>query len=381
MTSNAQIDQYIQQFDSQPVWHISSPGRINLIGEHIDYYGGYVMPAAINRYTDLIIGKSKGPSSIYSGLFNELYTVHPPDKSPPVWSKYFNYGLQILKESGYQSIPFNLWVDSTIPLGAGLSSSAALLCGFVSSLNQLNQWSIPTQKIAYLAQTIEHRLGTPCGLMDQYACLYGKKNAFLLLDCSNLSFQYIPVDMREYEWVLINTLVFHQLNDGEFARRRREGEHALESLKSFFSKSGSYRDFSLSELDEIPVLTEVEMKRARHAISEHNRIKLFSESIKANDWARAGTYMYETHYSLKNEYEVSCPEADFIVALAQDHKVAGARIMGGGFGGCVLCLIDKDQTDSFVTKLEEEYTQAFNQAPAIIQVELGEFSINPIPVN
>jgi len=376
LASNTKINQFIQQFESQPVWHIRAPGRINLIGEHIDYYGGYVMPAAINRYTDLIIGKSQGPSCIFSQLFNERYSLAKPDASPPTWAKYFNYALQILKESGYQTIPFNLWVDSNIPLGAGLSSSAALLCGFVSCLNQLNQWSLPTQKIAYLAQTIEHRLGTPCGLMDQYACLYGKKNAFLLLDCNSLSFQYIHVDMQEYEWVLINTRVFHQLNEGGYARRRREGEHALESLKSFYSKSGSYRDFNLDELDEIPVLTDVEMKRARHAISEHKRIRLFSESVLSNDWLTAGSYMYDTHYSLKDDYEVSCPEADFIVSKARENKVAGARIMGGGFGGCVLCLIDKNLTDSFVSRLVPEYTSAFNQAPAVIQVELGEFSID-----
>jgi len=369
------IEKYVQQFEDQPVCLVRAPGRINLIGEHIDYYGGYVMPAAINRYTDLIIGKSPGLSRIYSQLFNETYTLSKQNHSNPVWSKYFNSGLQVLQESGYQTIPFYLWVDSDIPLGAGLSSSAALLCGFVSALNQLNQWSLPTQKIAYLAQTIEHRLGTPCGLMDQYACLFGRKNAFLLLDCSNLSFQYIPVNMKDHEWVLINTQVHHQLNDGGYARRRKEGEQALETLKSFYSKSGTYRDFSLSELDEIPVLTEVEMKRARHAISEHLRVKQFTDCIKAGDWDKAGSYMYATHLSLKEEYEVSCTEADYLVDYAKANNVTGARIMGGGFGGCVLCLIERMQTDSYLYKLIPDYTLVFGQAPAIIPVELGEFSI------
>lgn len=378
MTSADLIEKYVQQFEAQPLWLVHAPGRINLIGEHIDYYGGYVMPASINRYTHLAIGKSEGESQVFSGMFNELYVVHQTRIAGAHWSDYINYGLRILQESGYQTRPFQLWIDSDIPLGAGLSSSASLLCGFVSALNQLNQWSLPLQKIAYLAQTIEHRLGTPCGLMDQYACLFGKKNAFLLLDCSNLSFQYIGVDMQNYEWVLVNTEVHHQLNDGGYARRRREGEHALESLKSFFSKSGSYRDFNLGELDEIPVLTEVEMKRARHAISEHQRIRWFADSVMAGDWPKAGSYMYATHLSLKDEYEVSCPEADFIVLHALKHGVTGARIMGGGFGGCVLCLMDKSQTDSFVSHLVPEYQTAFGHTPTVIPVELGEFSIEAV---
>lgn len=372
------IEKYLQQFEDQPIWVIHAPGRINLIGEHVDYYGGLVMPAAINRYTELIIGKSPDTSRIYSQLFKESYSVQDTQRSAPDWAKYFNYGLRVLKESGYQTIPFHLWVDSDIPLGAGLSSSAALLCGFVSALNQLNQWSISPQKIAYLAQTIEHRLGTPCGLMDQYACLFGKKNAFLLLDCSNLSFRYIKVEMKSHEWILINTLVHHQLNDGGYTRRRKEGEQALESLKSFFSKSGGYRDFTLSELDEIPVLTEVEMKRARHALSEQQRLNRFTECIIANDWSKAGEYLYATHYSLKDDYEVSCPEADFIVRAAKENQVTGARIMGGGFGGCVLCLIEKEHTDGFLKRLIPDYARAFNQTPDIIPVELGEFNIESL---
>jgi len=370
-------DSYFQLFGSSPDWTVRAPGRINLIGEHIDYYGGYVMPAAIDRCTELQIGPGTASKAmLYSRKYGELVSFDKDPVPSSHWSAYPDMALQILRESGYETAPFRLWIGSDLPAGAGLASSAALLCGFITALNRFNGWSLPASKIAYLAQAAEHRLGTPCGLMDQYACLFGKKDTFLLMDCGDLTIKYIPVDLRQYELILVNTLVHHQLNDGGFARRRKEGEGALESLKSYFSKTGTYRDFNLDELDEIPVLTDTEARRARHAISEHRRVLRFAERVGEGDWEGAGQCMYETHASLRDDYEVSCAEADFIVEVSRATGAAGARIMGGGFGGCVLCLVDKEKKTFILNQVVEGYVEKFRIAPEVIEVKLGELEIS-----
>ncbi len=378
MDKGDEKDSYFRLFGSSPAWTIRAPGRINLIGEHIDYYGGYVMPAAIDRFVELQIGPNPEPGSIlYSRKYNECVNWSENTVDPNHWSAYPDMALQILRESGYKTAPFRLWIGSNLPAGAGLASSAALLCGFIAALNTFNGWSLQPQKIAFLAQSAEHRLGTPCGLMDQYACLFGKKDSFLLMDCSDLTVKYIPVDLKQFELVLVNTLVHHQLNDGGFARRRKEGEGALDALKSFFSKTGTYRDFHLSELEEIPVLTDTEFRRARHAISEHRRVLRFAELVSQGDWQGAGQSMYETHASLRDDYEVSCAEADFIVEAAQTLGAAGARIMGGGFGGCVLCLMNQVQKPFILNQIVSGYVEKFKMAPEVIEVRLGEMTNSP----
>lgn len=377
MDTGTEKDSYFRLYGSSPDWTIRAPGRINLIGEHIDYYGGYVMPAAIDRYTELQIGPSpESFSTLYSKKYDESVNLSQNQARSNHWSAYPDMALQILRESGYNTAPFRLWIGSNLPAGAGLASSAALLCGFITALNRFNGWSLQPQKVAFLAQAAEHRLGTPCGLMDQYACLFGKKDSFLLMDCSDLTVKHIPVDLKQFELVLVNTLVHHQLNDGGFAQRRKEGEGALESLKSFFSKTGTYRDFHMGELDEIPVLTDTETRRARHAISEHRRVLRFAELVSEGDWVGAGLCMYETHASLRDDYEVSCAEADYIVQTAYNLGAAGARIMGGGFGGCVLCLMDQEQKSFILNQIVSGYVEKFNRTPEVIEVRLGEMEIS-----
>lgn len=359
-----------------PTIKVQSPGRINLIGEHIDYYGGYVMPAAIDRYIVICLGPAdQSDSKVYSGTFDEQIIIPANGTIDPGnhhWKKYIIKVLEILLESGYKSRPFNVALTSTIPVGAGLSSSAALLCGFVSALAEYNGWLISLEKIALIAQTTEHRLGTPCGLMDQYASLMGKKDSFLLIDFDGLKIKEIKVDLKEYVLRLINTKVHHELTDGGYARRRREGESALESLKSFYSKSGSYREFSIDELNAMPPFDQTEFKRARHAISEHQRVIQFAEAVAQGDFLFAGELMYATHESLKHDYAVSCEEADFIVEEAVKSGVAETRIMGGGFGGCVLCLMDYSVEAAFKEVLVPAYEKKFGLTPEFIDVNLGE---------
>ncbi|MEP7322783.1 MAG: galactokinase [Saprospiraceae bacterium] len=366
-------------YHKAPVVIVESPGRINLIGEHIDYYGGYVMPAAIDKYITIMLGPSdQADSKVYSASYDEQIIIPASsvsDSSGNHWKKYILKILEILNESGFKTKPFNVVLMSTIPVGAGLSSSAALLCGFVSALAEFNGWMISLEKIALLAQTTEHRLGTPCGLMDQYASLMCKKDSFLLIDFAGLKIREIKVDLKEYILRLVNTKVHHELTDGGYARRRHEGESALEELKVFYSKSGSYREFNLSELETMPVFNEIEYKRAKHAITEHQRVIQFSEAVTESDFEHAGQLLYATHDSLKNDYEVSCEEADFIVEHAKIASVAGARIMGGGFGGCVLCLMHRDVESDFKKNLLPAYEKQFGLIPEFIDVNLGERSM------
>ncbi|MEP7266314.1 MAG: galactokinase [Saprospiraceae bacterium] len=376
---NKSRDIFTEIFNRQPEISIHSPGRINLIGEHIDYYGGFVMPAAIDRYIGLSIGKTLAEScSVYSAAYHEKYSIDISGVEQPIrapWVRYFTMGLNVLAESGFHTRAFNLTIDSDLPTGAGLSSSAALLTGFIEILSVLNKWSMAREKIALLAQTIEHRLGTPCGLMDQYASLFGKKDCFILLDCANLKYREIHVRLGDYRLRLYNTKVHHELTDGGYSSRRKQGEAALEELKSFYSKGGSYRDFTMSELDQMPIFDPIQYKRAKHAITEHQRVHEFAHAVDKNNFETAGSLLYATHQSLKDDYEVSCVEADHIVEIAKLEGIAGARMMGGGFGGCVLCLMDKKYEEPFNHHLFKSYRKRFGFDPELIEFELGEREI------
>lgn len=342
------------------------------------------MPASIDRYITICLGPStQSDSRVYSASYDEQIIIpagYTSVESNNHWKKYILVALSILKESGFVSNPFEMSIESNIPTGAGLSSSAALLCGFISALAEHNHWMIIPEKIALIAQTTEHRLGTPCGLMDQYASLMGQSDSFLLIDFSNLKIKKVKVDLKNYVLRLINTKVHHELTDGGYARRRREGEAALESLKSFYSKSGGYREFSLDELEAMPKFDDTEYKRAKHAITEHVRVIQFEQAIQMGDLELAGHLMYATHESLRLDYNVSCEEADFIVAAAKSSGIAGARIMGGGFGGCVLCLMDCNVEQAFKDKLKGDYEKRFGLIPEYIDVNLGERQIlNLVP--
>lgn len=367
-------------YSKPPEITLLSPGRINLIGEHVDYYGGLVMPAAINKYIVLSIAKSTNQySSVYSSNYDEkivLDAQNLPIQTGSNWVKYLNTALEVVRESGFKSMTFDLTIISNLPTGAGLSSSAALVTGFIEIVSVLNEWNISYEKIALIAQTTEHRLGTPCGLMDQYASLFGKQDAFILLDCSTLKFRDVKVNLSNYILRLYNTRVHHALTDGGYAIRRKQGEAALEELKSFYSKPGSYRDFTIQELNDMPQFDAIQYKRARHAISEINRVGEFEKAILSNDLDTAGGILYATHHSLKNDYEVSCEEADYIVNVCKMEGVAGARIMGGGFGGCVLCLLEQKYEANFKEKLMKAYKNKFGFFPEAIEFLLGERSIH-----
>lgn len=367
---------FTKVYDRLPELTILSPGRINLIGEHIDYYGGLVMPAAIDKYIGLSLGPSKlQMSSVYSSNYNErfeLNTLQPEQPAIPGWIKYLSKALSILFESGFVSKPFDIAIHSCLPTGAGLSSSAALVTGFVEILSVYNEWNIGYDKIALIAQTTEHRLGTPCGLMDQYASLYGKSDSFILLDCADLKFKAVKVNLNHFILRLFNTKVHHALTDGGYAIRRKQGEAALEELKSYYSKPGSFRDFTLEELDQMPAFDAIQSKRARHAITEISRVTEFEKAVVDNDLERAGSLLYASHQSLKFDYQVSCDEADYIINVAKMEGVAGARIMGGGFGGCVLCLLEKKYEQPFKEKLIKAYNKKFGFEPEPIEFSLGQ---------
>lgn len=370
------VEIFSEVYDRQPQLTVLSPGRINLIGEHIDYYGGLVMPAAIDKYVGISLGASNGyQSSVYSFNYNEKYlldTNEPEQQPSQSWIKYLTKALSILLESGFKSKPFDIIISSNLSTGAGLSSSAALVTGFVEILSEYNDWNIAYDKIALIAQTTEHRLGISCGLMDQYASLFGKKDSFILLDCSDLKFKEVKVNLNNYILRLFNTKVHHALTDGGYAKRRKQGEAALDELKSFYSKPGSFRDFSVDELEHMPAFDDIQSRRARHAITEIKRVKEFENAVNQNDFERAGNLMYLSHQSLKFDYQVSCDEADYIVNVAKLEGVAGARIMGGGFGGCVLCLLEKKYEQTFKERLVVAYKKKFGFEPEPIDFSLGQ---------
>jgi galactokinase len=369
------IQTYINRYGSQPEITILSPGRINLIGEHIDYYGGWVLPAAIDRYIALSIGAHEmSQQIIYSSSFDESIQLTKREEkiAQNQWGRYLQMSTEVLSEIGLVSAPFTMTIDSNLPVGAGLSSSAALVTGFFEVLALFNGWSLTPEKNALLAQSVEHRLGTPCGLMDQYASLFGRHDSFLYLDCQSLKTEQIKIEWGDYQMALYNTKVHHTLTDGGYARRRQQGEAALDELKVFYSKPGSFREFTLDELEQMPAFDPLASRRARHAITEHQRVRDVIKAIDAKDLEQMGSYLYASHASLRDDYEVSCREADFIVSQAQLEGVAGARIVGGGFGGCVLVLIHHSMASAFQKILQAGYSQKFHNELEMIPVALGQ---------
>lgn len=352
-----------------------SPGRINLIGEHVDYNDGFVMPAAIDKgiYFAIALNDSE-ELNCYSIDFDESISV--PLSAIKKMDSWKNYVLGIVNEFQKLNLPvkgFNCVFGGNIPIGGGMSSSAALEGGISFSLNELCDYKMNRKDLALLGQRAEHNFpGVMCGIMDQYANMMGKKDTVILLDCKNITHEYIPLDIEGYQLVLINSKVHHSLASSAYNQRRKECEKGLEILKRELHVQ-SFRDIKNPD-DLIPFKTTMEDKvyrRCSFVVEEIYRTQKAATLLKGNDIAGFGQFMFETHNGLKNLYEVSCPELDFLVELAAKNKnVIGARLMGGGFGGCTINMVKENEVDHFLSETSAAYKKQFH-----IEAEHYEVSI------
>lgn len=365
-------------FSSDPEIYFS-PGRINLIGEHIDYNDGFVMPAAIDKGIYFAVAPNNSNTiNFYAADFNERFSVNVQDvKKATGWR---NYVLGVLHEFTLLNKPlqgFDCAFTGDIPIGSGLSSSAAAEGGLAFALNELFHFGMNRVELALLCQRAEHNYpGVKCGIMDMYASLNGKKGHVLLLDCAAISHEYFPLPLHGYKIVLLNSKVHHSLASGEYNIRRQHCEQGLAILKNSLNVH-SFRDIeNAGDIEPCKKIMTAEVYNCcTYVIEEIARTKKAALLLQQNDLAGFGKLMFETHEGLSKLYKVSCAELDFLVEQVTAHKsenVIGARMMGGGFGGCTINIVKEAVVDELVESVSLAYKKQFNVLPEAYVVETGD---------
>lgn len=367
-------------FQSDPQYIFLSPGRINIIGEHIDYNNGYVLPAAIDRYICFAVSRRNDNQCIL--LAHDLRDRYSFDLTSPItpvskmWANYIMGVIAQLELSGHrQFIGLNICFSSNIPIGSGLSSSAALECGVAFAFNHIFQLGLSKKQLALIGQRSEHSfVGVNCGIMDQFASVFGKAGHVMKLDCDSLEYEYHSADFSDYSVILFDSNVKHSHLTSGYNDRRRDTETGIKMIKKSFPEVKTFRDCSLQQLQSLrQELGEVIYRRCRFVILEIQRVLDAVEALKISDIPVLGRLMLETHIGLSADYEVSCSELDFLVerAVEQD-AVVGARMMGGGFGGCSINLVRKGSEDELIAFMAESYHKAFGISLKTYQLNISD---------
>lgn len=353
---------------------IFSPGRLNIIGEHTDYNEGYVFPAAIDKGIFAAFGHSKDPVCRVMALDMQESFEFRLEQIVPLkdggWRNYILGVLQGILDADKSIAPFNLVFGGDIPEGAGLSSSAALENAIVFGLNELFDLKFSKEAMIFISQKAEHDfVGVKCGIMDQFASMFGQKNKALLLDCRSIKARAYPIDLQDYQILLINTNVKHSLSDSAYNKRREICEKIAVLLGL-----NSLRDARLKDLEKISSqVNEEAYQMALYVIEEIQRTQDAGQAMEDNDIKKLGELIYASHHGLRHQYKVSCEELDFLVDLAKSNPdIAGARMMGGGFGGCTINIIKKDAVPVFSQQASTLYRDKFARDCAVYEVSLSD---------
>jgi galactokinase len=351
-----------EHFQTEPAFLVRSPGRINLIGEHTDYNDGFVMPAAIDRYVNIAIGaRTDGRIGLYAVQFND-YVELSFEEVVPQKSGWTNYVLgvvdQLLKRN-YPVTGFNIAVDGDVPAGAGLSSSAAIECAMCFALARLFDIRLDKFEIALIGQKAEHTFpGVMCGIMDQFASACGEKDHALKLDCRSLQYESLPLILKDYVILLLNSNINHSLASTAYNERREQCAEGVARVQEHEPKVRSLRDVSPEMLGRY-ITDPLIRQRCTFVVEENLRVEKAAELLKAGNIEGLGQLMYGSHDGLSKKYEVSCKELDWLVdAVRSDKNVAGSRMMGGGFGGCTINLIKQDAVEGVIEKISAGYASA-----------------------
>lgn len=349
-----------------------APARVNLIGEHTDYNDGFVMPAAIGFHTCVAASRRNDSTLVvHSEHFNETIELDLKNLDGPHakhWSDYVRGVAAELNAAGVAVSGANLLIDSDVPLGAGLSSSAAFELSVALALAAISRHDLPRLELVRLAQRAEHTyVGTHCGIMDQFISAFGRREGALMLDCRSLEYRLVPIP-NDVRIVICNSMVRHELASGEYNQRRADCEAGVHELQKFYPGISALRDVTLPQLlEHQSSLSPRLFKRCRHVISENARVEAAAAAMERHDCQEFGRLMYASHQSLKSDYEVSCPELDLLVEIASGcNGVVGARMTGGGFGGCTVNLVRVDSVQEFQKEIARRYQVATNITPDII---------------
>mgnify|MGYP000904622333 FL=1 len=350
----------------------TSPGRINLIGEHTDYNGGFVLPGAIDKAMYCVIKPNGTPDRIkaYAMDLSEMDEFGLDDIPIKGWAKYIFGVCHEMMKRGKKVEGFDCVFSGDVPLGAGMSSSAALESCFGFAINDMYNLGFDRFELALIGQATEHNyVGVKCGIMDQFASCFGKEGSLIRLDCRSLEYEYVPFNPVGYRLVLLNTCVAHELASSAYNKRRESCENAASYIRKYHPEVELLRDATLDMLKE--VANEVSAEdyiRAEFVIEEIQRLQDACEALKKGDYETVGKKMYETHIGLSRKYEVSCEELDFLNNIARECGVTGSRVMGGGFGGCTINLVKDELHDGFIKRATEAYEQKFRIKPKVYDV-------------
>ena len=371
---------FIKHFDGKTGNIYMSPGRINLIGEHTDYNGGFVFPGAVDKGIMAEI-RPNGTDTVmlYSIDLKDRveFKVNDPEGPRASWARYIYGVCQEMKALGVDVKGFNAAFYGDVPLGAGMSSSAALESCFAFALNDLfGDNKVSKWDLVLAGQATEHKyVGVNCGIMDQFASVFGKAGSLIRLDCRSLEYQYFPFHPEGYRLVLMDSVVKHELASSAYNKRRQSCEAAVAAIQKKHPHVEFLRDCTMAMLEEAKAdISAEDYMRAEYVIEEIQRVLDVCEALEKDDYETVGQKMYETHHGMSKLYEVSCEELDFLNDCAKEYGVTGSRVMGGGFGGCTINLVKDELYDNFVEKTKAAFKAKFSRSPKVYDVVIGDGS-------
>ncbi|HBB06348.1 MAG TPA: galactokinase [Bacteroides sp.] len=369
---------FIKHFDGNTGYIYTSPGRINLIGEHTDYNGGFVFPGAIDKGMMAEI-RPNGTNKVraYSIDLKDYveFGLNEEDAPRTSWARYIFGVCREMIKRGVEVKGFNTAFAGDVPLGAGMSSSAALESTYAYALNDLfGDNRLDKFTLAQVGQATEHNYcGVNCGIMDQFASIFGKKDHLICLDCRSLEYQYYPFKPEGYKLVLLDSVVKHELASSAYNKRRQSCESAVAAIQKHHPEVKLLRDANMEMLDEVAgEISAEDRMRAEYVIEEIQRVLDVCQALQDGDYETVGLKMYETHEGMSKLYEVSCEELDFLNECAHNHGVTGSRIMGGGFGGCTINLVKEERYESFVHETVASFREAFKRSPKVYDVVISD---------
>ena len=355
----------------------TSPGRVNLIGEHTDYNGGFVFPGAIDKGIYAVINPN-GTDKVraYSLDYSQQaeFGMDEEDAPQESWARYIFGVCREMKKRGFEPKGFDTVFVGDVPLGAGMSSSAALESTFANALNEIFNLNIDRFELARIGQSTEHNYcGVKCGIMDQFASVFGKKGHLMRLNCATMEFEYFPFNPEGYKVVLLDTVVKHQRASSAYNKRRESCENACAHIKANHPEVNFLSDATMAMLDEVKAeISEEDYMRAVYVIGEKQRVLDVCTALEKGDYETVGDRMFGTHYGMSKEYEVSCEELDFLNDIAKQCGVTGSRVMGGGFGGCTINLVKEELYDNFIATAKKEYLAKYNREPKVYDVVISD---------
>ncbi len=376
--NNILKDNYRKTFGEGQPRLFTAPGRINIIGEHTDYNGGFVLPGAVDKAISMAILPT-GNNTVtlcsldYEGAHCTFEIGGPQPKEQ--WASYFYGVIEEMRQRGATVGGFNAVFGGDVPLGAGMSSSAALESCVGTALNTIFNLGFTKEELAKIGQMTEHHyIGVRCGIMDQFASIFGQKGKVVRLDCRSLEYTLVPFNPKGIEIVLIDTMVKHTLASSEYNVRRAQCEEGVAVIKKYRPEVELLRDVTIEELEAHRAeIDPVSFKRCAFVINENKRLMAACAAMEKDDFEEVGRQVYAAHEGLSKEYGVSCEELDFIVGIAHTHAgVLGARMMGGGFGGCVIALVKEEAAADYIADVKKQYLDKFGKDPRVIEVEISD---------